>query len=154
YGRTRAMDKVKETLLAALRQGMTQPGEQRLYRSGKLPGLFTGRTLVNAEAATQAIRDDLLELVRSETRGKTPIEWVKITQKGIDFVLQHESPARALDELKAALQANQKSLPGWVADMKRALRDLETQFLGEVHRIGERLDLLARQVTETLERLN
>src|SRR5262245_33508924 len=51
------MDKVSEILLAALKQAMVEPGEQRLFKSGKLAGLFAGRTGVNAEAAEKALRD-------------------------------------------------------------------------------------------------
>lgn len=147
------MDKLKETLLTALREGMRQPGEQRLYRSGKLPGLFQGRTNLNSEAAGQALRDDLIELVRTELRGKTPIEWVKVTQKGIDFVLQHESPARALDDLKAVLQTNHEGMPVWIAEMKQSLQQLQSQLVDEVHAIHQRLDGLAQRVVDTLERL-
>ena len=45
------MDKVTETLLSALKTAMADPAEQRLFRSGKLAGLFAGKTSVNAEAA-------------------------------------------------------------------------------------------------------
>src|SRR5207253_1949205 len=76
------MDKAQEILIEALRQGTTTAGEQRLYRSGKLPGLFGGRSSVHAEAAAQGVRDDLIEIVRTETKGKTVVEWVRVTPKG------------------------------------------------------------------------
>jgi hypothetical protein len=47
-------DKLTLTLLHALHGALTQPGEQRLFRSGKLPGLFSGRAGLNADAAAQA----------------------------------------------------------------------------------------------------
>src|SRR5437867_1816188 len=97
------MDKVTQILIEALKQGAGQEAEQRLYRSGKLPGLFTGRTSLNAEIATQAVRDGLIELVRAETKGKTTTEWVKVTPTGIAFILERESPVRAMEELGAAL---------------------------------------------------
>src|SRR4051794_30003837 len=61
-----AMDKTTEILIDALRQGAQDPGEHRLYRSGKLPGLFAARTGINADVAAQAIRDGYVEIVRSE----------------------------------------------------------------------------------------
>jgi hypothetical protein len=146
------MNKAKEILLGALREGMTHSGEQRLYKSGKLPGLFTGRTSLNAELATRALQENLLELVRTETRGKTPVEWVKVTQKGIDFVLKHESPVRALDELRMVLQVNQAGIPVWIADMKKNLNDLEKKFIDEIQTISHRLDLLTGQVLEAIKR--
>ena len=51
-----AVEKVKATLVDALKQAASQPGEQRLYKSGKLDGVFPGRTGVNAEAAAQELR--------------------------------------------------------------------------------------------------
>src|SRR5256886_13416379 len=94
------MDKVTETLLSALKTAMADPAEQRLFRSGKLAGLFAGKTSVNAEAAQRALRDGLLEIVNTELKGKTPIEWVRITPAGVDFLLSHESPLRAIEELR------------------------------------------------------
>ena len=45
-------DKVTEALVEGLKQALAEPGEQRLFKSGKLTGLFPGRTGANAEAAT------------------------------------------------------------------------------------------------------
>src|SRR5262249_26176744 len=87
HGRT--MDKVTPILIEALRQAAAEAGEQRLYKSGKLSGLFPGRAGANAEAAAQALRDGLLEVVRTETKGKTTIEWVRVTPKGVEFLHNH-----------------------------------------------------------------
>jgi hypothetical protein len=66
------MDKATAILLEALRQGAAASGEQRLYRSGKLPGLFAGRTSLHSEIASQAVRDGLLEMVRTEAKERRP----------------------------------------------------------------------------------
>src|SRR5205807_9630456 len=121
-------DKVSEVLLEALRQGAATAGEQRLYRSGKLPGLFAGRTSLHAEIASQAVRDGLLEMVRTEIKGKTTTEWVKVTQQGIAFLLEHESPLHAMEELKAVLQSHQDRLPSWLAGMQQSLETLTQRF--------------------------
>src|SRR6516225_4269822 len=60
-GRTH-MDKVTQVLLDALKDALAQPGEQRLYRSGKFAGIFAGRTGLNGEAVARALRDGLLEV--------------------------------------------------------------------------------------------
>src|SRR5438309_354876 len=83
-----------------------EPGEQRLFRSGKLPGLFPGRGGPSAEAATRALHEGLLEVVRTEAKGKTSTEWVRLTPRGVDFLHDHESPARVLEELRQVLQAS------------------------------------------------
>src|SRR5437868_2041740 len=93
-------DKTSETLIEALKQALAEPAEQRLYRSGKLPGLFPSRSGASAEAASRALQEGLLEVARTEYKGKTIIEWVRITPRGVDFVHDHESPVRVLEELR------------------------------------------------------
>jgi DNA-binding PadR family transcriptional regulator len=146
------MDPVQSILLEALKAGAAHDGELRLYRSGKLPGLFRGRTAAHAEAATQALRDGLIEVVRSETKGKATTEWVRVTPKGVDLVVQHESPARAMDALRDALQLNAQNLPAWVAQMRQELDAMSRRVLGEFERIGKRLDRLADHVETALHK--
>src|SRR5262245_7932834 len=97
-----ARDKVTEALLDGLRRALENPAEQRLYKSGKLEGLFPGRTGVNGEAAARALREGLLEVVRTELRGKTSCEWVRSTPRAVSFLHDHESPVRALQDLRDA----------------------------------------------------
>src|SRR4051794_25908874 len=82
-GRLMPTDKVTETLLVALKEGLARPGEHRLYKSGKLDGLFPGRSGANTEAAARALREGLIETVRTETKGKTIIDWVRVTPKAV-----------------------------------------------------------------------
>src|SRR5712692_5192092 len=96
-------DKVTEALVEALKQALAEPGEQRLFKSGKLAGLFPGRSGANADAAARALRDGLLEIARSETKGKTVIEWVRVTPGGVQFLHDHESPLTVLRELREEL---------------------------------------------------
>ncbi len=145
------MDKITEVLLAALRQAMAEP-EQRLYKSGKLPGLFAGRTSVNAEAAERALREGLLETVQTDTKGKTPVEWVKITAQGVEFLLGHESPLRAMEELRTALQLSQDGVPAWVGEIRQSLQTLGDRLTAEVQAIARRLDALGQRVGEALKR--
>lgn len=147
------MDKVTETLLAALKQAMAEPAEQRLYKSGKLPGLFAGKTGPNAEAAERALRDGLLEIVSTDTKGKTPVEWVRITPKGVDFLLGHESPIRAMDELRTVLQLTQEGAPGWVDELRHALNEVSERLAGDVQAIARRLDALSQRVAEAIRRV-
>src|SRR5215213_7057815 len=65
-----------ELLLEALKVALATPGEHRLFRSGRLAGLFPARTGIASEVALQALRDGLLETVRTEAKGKFVTEWV------------------------------------------------------------------------------
>jgi hypothetical protein len=146
------MDKVKEILVEALRQGVQEGGEQRLYRSGKLPGLFAGRTSLHAEIASLAVRDGLLEIIRTEAKGKTTSEWVKVTPKGIEFLLEHESPITAMEELKSVLQINQDGIPKWLAELRQNLDTLSQTLNSEVQALSRRLETLTVRVVEALKR--
>jgi hypothetical protein len=146
------MDKATEILLEALRQGAATTGEQRLYRSGKLPGLFGGRSSAHAEAAAQGVRDGLIEIARTETKGKAIVEWVRVTPKGVQFVLDRESPVRAMDELQALLKLNGAGVPGWLDELRRGIDDLSQRFLAEVEGLRQRFEVLAERVHEALKR--
>ncbi len=93
-------DRTTELLLDALKRALVEPGEHRLHKSGKLDGLFPSRTGSSAEAADRALREGLLEVVRTEVRGKSAFEWVRLAPRGVDFLHEHESPVRALRELR------------------------------------------------------
>jgi hypothetical protein len=149
-GRTH-MDKVTQVLLDALKDALAQPGEQRLYRSGKFPGIFPGRTGLNAEAAAQALRDGLIE-VRSETKGKTVTEFARLTNKAVDFIHEHESPARAMDELRAVLKMTEEGVPVWVAEIRQQINALGQRLTDEVQSVMRRLDVLNQRVLEGLRR--
>jgi hypothetical protein len=146
------MDSLSPLLFDALRTAAAHDGELRLYRSGKLPGLLPARTSACAAAAAQALRDGLIEIVRTEPRGKTTVEFVRITPRGIDCVVQHDSPARAMDELRDALALNTQNLPAWLASLRQEIDALSRRTLDEVTRIGRRLDRLAEQVESALRK--
>jgi hypothetical protein len=147
------MDRRKFALLEALKAAALARGEIRLYRRGKLPGLFAQRTRGNAEVANQAVQDALLEVTRVEPIGKTAVEWVRVTQKGLDFLLESESPARALEELRAALALNQQGLPAWAAQMHERIDELSQRFSDEVAQMRQWLDQLAQRTVQAIERI-
>jgi hypothetical protein len=147
------MDRVTQVLVEGLKQALAAGAEQRLYKSGKLEGLFAGRGGTAAAAAARALRDGLLEVVRTETRGKAAFEWVRLTPAGVEFLYQHESPVRALDELRTALRLNQQALPEWLAQMRAALGVLDQRLADDARRWHERLEALARRVEDTLRRI-
>ncbi len=147
------MDRVSELVVEALRQALADPAEQRLYRSGKLGGLFAGRGGTAGEAAARALRDGLLEVVRRETRGKSTIEWVRLTPAGVDFLHLHESPVRALDDLRTALRLNQQAVPVWLEEMRAGLRALDERLAADARQWQQRLEALARRVDEAIGRI-
>jgi len=148
-----AKDKVTEALLDALRQALAEPHEQPLVKTGKQPGLFAGKTGVNAEAAVRALREGLLEVIRTESKGKTTIEWVRITPTGVAFLHDHESPLRALHDLKEMLRTSQEVLPAWLGQMQGSLQQLSDRLRQEAERWTQQLQALDRRVDEALKRI-
>src|SRR5947209_10944915 len=145
-------DKEEFVLIQALKQALAEAGEQRLVRSGKLPGLFPTRTGANAAAADRAISDGLLEVVRTEQKGKLTVEWVRLTPAGVSFLHAHESPRAVLEELHAALQTTKAGVPVWLDGMRQEVRDLSDRLAVEMDKLLYRLDGLSHRVEEALRR--
>ena len=145
-------DKVTQILLDALKTAIAEPGEQRLFRSGKLPGLFGGRSGINGEAAARALGEGMLEVVRSETKGKLGVDWVRPTPRGVHFVHEHESPLRALEDLRELLKVSREGLPLWLAEMRRDLAALGTRLSAESERWTHRLETISQRIEEALRR--
>lgn len=143
-------DRVQETLLSALHEALAEPGEHRLFRSGKLNGLFPSRSGAGGDAAALALRDGLIELVRTETRGKSLVEWVRLTPRGVELIHKEATPGHTLAELRGALQTARDGLPAWKAALDRDLAGLREHVLAEVERMGRRIDALAERVELTL----
>jgi hypothetical protein len=148
------MDRVTETLMAALKEALLDPAaEHRLYKSGKLAGLFPGKSGHSGVAAARALREELLEVARTETKGKTTIDWVRLTPAGVDFVHEQESPVHALHELRDALKTNEQAIPNWLADMRADLAALDQRLGVDAQKWLQRLDALSQRVEAALKRL-
>ena len=111
------------------------------------------RTDSFSSAAAKALRDGLLEITRTETKGKTVIEWAKLTPRGIEFLHDHESPVCALHELRDVLQTTQARLPVWVAEMQQMLTAQGDRLAEDSRRFQGMLDALSQRVEEALRRL-
>ena len=141
-----------QALVDALKEALAEPGEKRLFRSGKLSGVFAGRTGLNAELAAQALREGMLEITRTETKGKTTTEWVRVTPAGVEFVHQRESPIQALHDLRAVLQMTQDGIPAWMGELKKELQALGDRLTQQAQKIALQVDALSVRVADALQR--
>ena len=148
------MDRGTQILVEALQQALARGEEQRLYKSGKLEGLFPGRTGPAGDAAATALRDGLLEVARTETKGKTAIDWVRLTPRGVDFLHDHQSPAAALRDLRDALRLNQQAVPVWLEEMRASLHAVEARLAADAQKWQQKLEATARRAEDTLRRLD
>jgi hypothetical protein len=146
-------DPAVELLVAALRLALNAGGEHRLFRAGKLDGLFAGKTGIAGEMATRALEQGLLQRARIETKGKTEIEWVTLTPAGVEWLHAHESPIIALHELRGHLRASRNALPDWLAQMSQTLVNLQDRITQEAASWNERLLKMETQLEQTLRRL-
>ncbi|GIW84153.1 MAG: hypothetical protein WHU94_00605 [Thermogemmata sp.] len=143
---------VLEALLLALRAALSQEGEQRLFRSGKLPGLFAQRVGPAATAAALALRHGLLQITRRETRGKILTEWVRATPAAVQFVHQHDSPQAILREWKQTVDLTRAGLPAWMVQFRQELAALAERFEAQANALRERLQHLSQRLEAALRR--
>jgi hypothetical protein len=141
-----------DLLLAALKSALATPGEHRLFRSGKLAGLFPSRAGLGAGASLVALREGLLETVRTETRGKVITEWVRATPKAVEFIHEHDSPRSVLRELKDVLAASRAGVPAWMAEAKAEVAALSERFESRAAALLSHLNDLAVRVEAALRR--
>ena len=141
-----------ELLLDAVKAAIAAPGEHRLFRFGRLAGLFPSRAGLSAEAAGMALRMGLLETVRSEVRGKLIVEWVQATTKAVAYVHENDSPKSVLRELKEVLEATRDGVPIWMKEAKAELADISYRFERRASALLKRLDEVADRVDAALRR--
>ncbi|VTR95671.1 Uncharacterized protein OS=Candidatus Entotheonella sp. TSY2 GN=ETSY2_22115 PE=4 SV=1 [Gemmata massiliana] len=141
-----------EFLVEALKVALHNAGEHRLFQSGKLPGLFPARTGLAAEAALQALREGLLETVRTEAKGKLITEWVCATPKAVGYVHEHDSPRSILRELKDVLQATRTGVPAFMEEAKAELAALSANFEKRAAEMLGHLNDLAKRCEAALRR--
>jgi len=140
--------------LAALRRALAEPGEHRLYRAGKLPGLFPVRAGVCIDAALNALTENHLETVRTEAKGRQLTEWVRITPSGVAFVHRHDSPQAVLRELRETLGTTREGVPLWMHAALEEVTGLQLRFRKQAEQMISRLDRLAERVESALQRLD
>src|SRR5262245_563470 len=147
----RELEKRDAALLGGLRAALAGD-EHRLYRSGKLDGLFPSKSGPVGEAAALALREGLLEYARTETRGRFEFEWVRLTAKGVEYLYEHDSPKAVLAEMRDMLSAARSGIPMWQDEMLKSLERLGTHVSEEMARYMAKLDALATRVDQALRR--
>ena len=143
-----------EFLLEALKAAVAEAREHRLFAAGKFAGLFPNRSTACSEAAHDANQLGLFETVRTETKAKQVIEWVRITPKGIAYLHDHDSPKAVLQDLKATLNATAAGIPAWMHDTREQLAELKIDFETRAGEMIARLAELTGRVEAALRRID
>jgi hypothetical protein len=145
-------ERLTPLIVEALRTATLSPGEHRLYRAGKTPGLFPNRAGLSGEAAQEALRASLLEEARAEVRGKSTVQWVRATPQGIQFLQEKESPVSALNDLRELLKNASDALPPWAASLGEKVESLCRQLQEEATEWTKQLDSMGQRIDEALRR--
>ncbi len=145
-------DRTNEALMAALKLALAEPREHRLYRGGKLAGLFASRHGPAGDAAALAVRDGLFEICRSEAKGKFTVDWVRLTPKGVEFLHAHESPLAVLRELQTSLRTTRAGVPIWLDTLRAHWEKFSETMHADAQQMLVRLDAMAERVEEALRR--
>ena len=146
------LERRREILLDALKTALANGHEHRLFRSGRLDGLFPSKLGDSGEAARQALAADLLVHVRTEVKGKFIFEWVRATPRAVGFVAEHDSPKAILRELRETLGETQNGVPIWLEQTKNELHTISGLFEQRSTVLLARLESLAGRMEAALRR--
>lgn len=141
-----------ELVLDALKAAISAPGDHRLFRWGKLAGLFPSRLGASASAAKFALTEGLLEHVHTESRGRMIVEWVRATPKTMQFLDEHDSPKAVLRELQAMIGETRSGIPIWMTQARDEAAQLAMRFEHFAQELLRRLDSLDQRVDAAIRR--
>jgi hypothetical protein len=99
-------DRPTQMLLDGLSRAAADPAGVPLFGGKSVPGLFAATA--SGRAVAQRSKDEgLLRVVRTETRGKVPLDVCTITDKGLAYLLGQVSPKQVLEDFIRTLDARQ-----------------------------------------------
>ncbi len=146
--------KRERLLLEGLRAALGGDAEHPLYKVGKHDGLFASKSGLPGEAAQQALAHGLLQHVRDESRGRSTIEWVTLTSKGVEFLYEHDSPKAILGEMRELLRSARSGIPLWQDAMLKNLERFAVDMSEQMAKYLSSLDALTKRVEETLKKFD
>jgi hypothetical protein len=131
-------DRSTQLVLEALQRAASQPGGTPLLGKNALfPSTAAGKA-----AAQHCLVEKLLQIIRTETRGKTKVEVCQLTSAGLAYLVDQSSPRQVLEGLVQALEARQDQVDALVAVARQAREELK-----ELHASAEKvLDQLKKEL--------
>jgi hypothetical protein len=126
-------DKSTPLILEALSRAAAEPAGLSLYAGRGARGLFASSAAAR-QAAQRCKAEGLLQLVRTETRGKSVTEVCAITEKGLAYLLAQTSPKQVIEDFLRALDARQEQLSSVLDSVRQVQSSLEA-----IRALAERL---------------
>jgi len=141
-------DASQSLLLEGLTHAAAEPGGVPLLASRGAAGLFAANA-AGKRAAVRCRDDGLVQVLRTETRGKSSQEICAITEKGLALLLQEANPRQLLESFVEALDARRTQMAQLLDSARQSQDYLETlrghaeKVLAKLHRPCESSALFA-----------
>ncbi len=111
-------DKLTPLILDALARAAADPAGAPLYASKTEAGLFPLSSAAKP-AAKKCLDDGLLQLCRTDLKGKTARELYAATDKGMNYLVEHASPKQVIDDFVRILEERRGEARGLLSEAKR-----------------------------------
>jgi hypothetical protein len=120
-----ALPKYHALLLQGLAHAYACTEPVSLFQSKTQPGLFPPNAL--GKTAAQAAYDaGWLTTVRTETRGKTTVSLVELSEAGSNFVIEQTDPKPLLEAVQQSLQQRETALQATQMTLRQQHQSVET----------------------------
>jgi hypothetical protein len=130
-------DKFTPLILDAITLAATEPRGLPLFQGKADAGLFPSAT-AGKSAARKALDEGYLQVVRTETIGKATRELTAATAKGLQWLVESQSPKKVLEDFVRVLEARETQV---------------TELVQTAHRLAESLTGLKTTIAQILPQI-
>jgi hypothetical protein len=131
-------DRSTQLLLDGLSRAAADPSGLPLHAGKDAAGLFAA-TAAGKQAAQRGKDEGLLRVVRTQTRGKTAVEFCTITEKGLAYLLGQVSPRQVLEDFLRALETRHAQAGELIAVARQMQAGLDA-LRGTAEHVLQQLD--------------
>ncbi|MCI0683624.1 MAG: hypothetical protein L0Y71_16080 [Gemmataceae bacterium] len=116
---------VSSLILSALQRAAAEPEGLALVATRSAPGLFNA-SAAGKQAAQRCKEDGLLQVLRTEAKGKSALEICALTDRGLKHLLDQTSPRPVLEALLQAVERCEARLREVVSGTAQQHQHLES----------------------------
>jgi hypothetical protein len=117
-------DKSTQLILDALTRAAGEPAGVPLHGTKAVQGLFPASTQ-GKQAGRRCLDEGLIQLTRTETRGKATVDVCALSDKGLNYLLSQVSPKEVLEDLVRVLEARQTQVDELIATAQQVHSSVE-----------------------------
>ncbi|AMV29211.1 hypothetical protein VT84_32755 [Gemmata sp. SH-PL17] len=117
-------DKLTQQILDALGRCAAEPIGLPLFAGKTEPGLFPNASSAKP-AAQKCLADDLVRIVGTDAKNKTPRDLYGLTEKGWEFLLAAVNPKQVLEDFVRVLEARQGEIGELLSTARRMADSLQ-----------------------------